>query len=101
MRSPAWRWPPVSTFSSTVISAKGRGIWKVRPTPLAMRASGPAARHVRAVDQDAAGGRLQAAGEQVEQRRLAGAVRADQAEQLAAPKRDRHAVDGAQAAETP
>ena len=25
--------PPVSTFSSTVISAKGCGIWKVRPTP--------------------------------------------------------------------
>ena len=34
---PPGRWPPVSTFSSTVISANGRGIWKVRPTPRAMR----------------------------------------------------------------
>src|SRR6185437_9519689 len=35
------------------------------------------ARDVASVDEDGAGGRLQVAGDQVEQRRLAGAVRAD------------------------
>ena len=54
---------------------------------------------VLAVEDDRALGRRQHAGDQVEQRRLAGAVRADQADDFAAPDRDRDVAVGDQAAE--
>ena len=51
---------------------------------------GRGARHVGAVERDAAGGRQRVAGEAVEEGRLAGAVRADQADDLAlVDRRDR------------
>ena len=57
------------------------------------------ARDVLAVEPDRAFGRRQHARDQVEQRRLAGAVRADQADDLAAADRDRDVAVGDQAAE--
>ncbi|MHC2257644.1 hypothetical protein ACVILK_007336 [Bradyrhizobium embrapense] len=55
--------------------------------------------HVLAVEEDRALGGRQHARDQVEQRRLAGTVRADQADDLAAPDRDRDVAVGDEAAE--
>ncbi|MEY9676231.1 hypothetical protein ABIE93_006165 [Bradyrhizobium elkanii] len=55
--------------------------------------------HVLAVEDDRALGRRQHARDQVEQRRFASAVRADQADNLAAPDRDRDIAVGDEAAE--
>ena len=55
---------------------------------------------ILAADGDGARCRFQAAGQQIEERGLAGAVRADQAEHLAWHQGDRHVVHGAQAPES-
>ena len=54
---------------------------------------------VGGADADIARGRAEGAGEEVEERGLAGAVRADQADHLALGEGDRHAVDRPEAAE--
>ena len=58
-----------------------------------------AARDLVALEADRARGRRQRAGEHVEDRALARAVRADQAEDLALLDLERHVVDGGEAAE--
>ena len=71
------------------------------------RARDPAARHRvragaaigRALEEDAPGGGREVARDQVEQRRLAGAVRPDDGPPLARRDRQGHAVDGRQRAE--
>ena len=98
-RSPACFAGTSITFSSTVICGNGRGTWKVRARPWRKMRSGaqpvmrwpqkkisPAPRHQRA-------------GDQVEQRGLAGAVRADQAGDAAGLHRQVDARHGDQAAE--
>ena len=60
---------------------------------------GRKARDLPVLERDPACGRLEDPGDQVEHRGLAGAVRADQAEDLAAVDRKAHVGDGAQAAE--
>src|SRR5574341_1801335 len=62
-------------------------------------ALGPAARHLAAEDADAAGIGAQLAGDQIEERRLAGAVRPEQQAALTLGHRQRHVVDRRQAAE--
>ncbi len=57
------------------------------------------ARHVLAAELDLPGGRLVDAGEHVEERRLAGAVRADQAGDRAFGDREVDVVDGDEPAE--
>src|SRR5207247_4264364 len=52
-----------------------------------------------AVEVHVAAGRLELSGEQIEQRRFAGAVRADDADNLARRHVERHVVDGRQTAE--
>ena len=98
-RSPLWPEGTSITFSSTVISGNGRGIWKVRATPAVNTSWG-----ARAVD-PAPGepdpslvGDLDA-GHGVEERRLARAVRPDQ--RIERPRLDGepHLVDGPQAPE--
>ena len=74
---------PTMTFSVTVRSGKGFSFWNVRATPQAGDAVGAQAGDVVAVEEDAAGVERLEAGDQVEQRGLAGAVRADDAEDLA------------------
>ena len=56
-------------------------------------------RHIVVEEQDAAGVRLRGPGDQVEQRALAGAIRTDQAEDLAGSDLEAHVVDGGQGAE--
>ena len=74
---------PAVTFSSTVIRGNGCTIWKVRARPRRAASNGrwpvtssPLNRTLPAV-------RREHAGDQVDERRLAGAVRADQADDLA------------------
>ena len=71
------------TFSVTVRSGKGLSFWKVRATPRLAMLVGAQAGDVVAVEEDPAGVERLEAGDQVEQRRLAGAVRTDDAEDLA------------------
>ncbi len=75
---------PASTFSSAVRPAKGSTFWKVRTSPRRLRSCGFQRADVLAVQMHAAAVDLLEAGEHIDQRRLAGAVRPDQAEDLAA-----------------
>ena len=80
--------------------AKGLGIWKVRPSPQRDARMRRRAFDGDIVDQYASGGRLLFAGEEIEKRRLAGAVRADQTNDLVAAHDERNIVDRGDAAET-
>ena len=71
------------TFSVTVRSGKGLSFWKVRATPRPAMLVRAQASDVVSVEDDPAGIERLEAGDQVEQRRLAGAVRPDDAEDLA------------------
>ena len=74
---------PTMTFSVTVRSGNGLSFWNVRATPrLAMR-SGRRPVIVAAVEEHAAGVERLEPGDQVEQRGFAGAVGADDADDLA------------------
>jgi hypothetical protein len=64
-----------------------------------VRASPSRARHVAPEELDPTAGRPELAGDEPEQRRLAGAVRADDGDPLATFEAQRHAVDGDDAAE--
>ena len=82
-----------SRFSNTVSFSKGCGIWNERPMPMRTALPSAAARVTsRPSKSIRAGVGAEVAGDQVEQRRLAGAVRADDAERLAARhgRRSRH-----------
>ena len=89
---------PVSTamrtFSRTVSSGKISVIWKVRPMPIFTRPAAGTRLMFCAVQQDLARGRREEAGDQVEERRLAGAVRADDRAQLAVLDPHRHVGHG-------
>ena len=74
-------------------------IWNVRTTPRRTRAVRRQAGDVVAIEPDRAGARLQRAGEQVDQGRLAGAVRADQRVAGAELDLERDLVGGNDAAE--
>ena len=86
-------------FSSSVISPKGPRDLEGAAEAQRRAGDGPGIRRGSAVEPDLAAVRPEAAGDAVEQRRLAGAVRADQAGDLAAPTDERHLVDGRHAAE--
>ena len=73
--------------------------WNVRPMPRCVNACGGLPGHVLAREDHAARGRLVDAGEHVEERRLAGAVRPDQADDRALRHREVDVVDGDEAAE--
>ena len=89
-RSPPPAAAPTSTFSKTVMPPNGRGTWWARPTPSRQRAGGAGSGDVRAAQAHAALVGPQRAGEHAQQRRLAGAVRPDDADRLAArPRRSR------------
>ena len=69
-------------------------VWNVRPTPRRDSSSGDMPVMSSSQNATLAGRRLDLAEDRVEQRRLAGAVRADDADDLAGLQRERHAVDG-------
>ena len=73
---------PTSTFSNTVKPSNGRGICAVRPMPRWHRTWAGKLGDVLPAEDDAAAVGPQVAGDQVEQRRLARAVRPDDAESL-------------------
>ena len=90
---------PTSTFSKVVMPANGCGIWKERRDAAMAALGAPAARVTsRAVEDDAARIGHHRAGDQVEQRRLAGAVRPDDAERLARVERQADVVGDLQGA---
>ena len=79
------RWRPVITFSSALMLKNTCRFWNVRPMPAAAQRCGGWPVRSRPPSADAAGvGRVDA-GHQVEQRRLAGAVGADDRMHRAAP----------------
>ncbi len=86
-------------FSSTVMLVKGLGIWKLRAMPSRVRWCGGSAVISRPSKRIGAAVDRQHAGDAVDERRLAGAVRADEAEALAGLDRQGHAVQRREAAE--
>ena len=88
-------------FSSTERFWNSCTSWKVRTRPAAAIASGGRAGDVRAGEDDPAGVRRLEAGDQVEQRRLAGAVRADHRGDAAVDDLQIDRIDGDQPAEPP
>ena len=70
------------TFSKVVMPLNGFGTWCVRTRPSRQRSCCRQRRHVVALEADRAGAWRKGAGEHAEQRRLAGAVRADNADRL-------------------
>ena len=83
--------PPSMALSSTGSVGSRRGFWKVRAMPRRERCWHRGGRQVFAVEADPAAVRLVVAGEEVEQRRLAAAVRADQAVHFAGAQLQRDA----------
>ena len=87
------------SVSSGVRSANSWLIWNVRVMPSRTRSMRLEPGDVLAVEQDLAGGRAQHAGEQVDERGLAGAVRADQRMARALLDAERYVVRRDDAAE--
>ena len=73
--------------------------WKVRPMPMSQMRCGGRVQDARALDQDIALARLIEAAQAIEQGRLAGAVRADQSENLPLALVERDVVQRDNAAE--
>ena len=90
---------PTSTFSKTVRPSNGRGICDVRPMPMWQRTWAGRPRHVDAVERHRAGVGPQVAGDQVEQRRLAGTVGPDDPDRVTLGDLERQTVDDREAAE--
>ena len=84
-------------FSSTLSSRSLVRAWGM--TPIARRTSSASRDHVEAVDEGGARGRGQEGGEHADQGRLAGAVRSQEAEDLALLHGEAHAVHGGEVAE--
>ena len=91
---------PTSTFSSAVMFWNSRMFWNVRPMPrCVILCGGLPGRCRRPSKNDEPRRRLVDAGEHVEERRLAGAVRADQADDRALGNGEVDVVDRDEAAE--
>ena len=90
---------PTSTFSSTLILPKMRRFWKVRAIPSARARAGDRLVIVSPPKPDAPGGDALQPADDVEQRRLAGAVRADERGDLALADLHGDVVHGLEAAE--
>ncbi len=105
-RRPRPRTPPrcddshdATRLSCTVIRVNNARRWNVRAIPARPRRCGRPARDVLALEEHPPVGGLLQAGEDVEHRRLARAVRPDQADDLARGHVERHLVERAQASE--
>ena len=89
---------PTSTFSSTVMLGNSRMFWNVRATPAMVTSRRVAGRRLAPAAAPARRRGVQP-GEAVEERGLAGAVRADQADDLAFFKLQRHVLQRREATE--
>ena len=99
-RALGWRSSaPIMALSSTDIDSKVSGTWKVRASPSRARSSGGWRVTSCAGEGDGARGHRQIAGQAVEEGRLARAVGADQAEDVALLDRHRGVVDRLEGAE--
>ena len=90
---------PTRTFSNTVMPPNGRGTWCVRADAEPAARAAPTGRDVGAPEADAAAVGALRAGEDVQQRRLARAVGADDADRLAGPHGEVDAVEHDERAE--
>ena len=89
-----------ATFSATVSCGKSELIWKVRARPSATRRSGASVGDVGAVEPDRSAARgCSRPGHEIDERRLAGAVRADERVPRAGTQRQRHLARDAERAE--
>ena len=86
----AW---PMNTFSATVRSGKRRGSWWTTAIPSARAWAGPWIVGLLAVEPDRPAVGLMDAGEDLDQRALAGAVLADECVDLAGQEIERHVVE--------
>jgi hypothetical protein len=77
----------------------GRGIWKLRPIPAAIRASAGARLRSLAPSRIVPASARSVPARKVEKGGLSGAVRPDDPEHFASGERQRHAVDDAQTSE--
>ena len=97
MRFSSSAWPSLSSmpsamFSSTVSASKSEKCWKTMPMPIARAAFGFGDVHRHAVEDDLAGVGVEHAVDHLDQRRLAGAVLAEQRVDLAGPHPEAHVV---------
>ena len=90
---------PTIAFSSTVSVVSVCDIWKVRPKPDYRALLRRKSADVSPLKKHAPRRRSELPGEEIEQRRLAGAVRADDADELALRDVEGHVVDREQPAE--
>ena len=88
-------------FSSTVIASNSEKCWNTMPMPIARAARGFGMLHRRAVEADLALVGVQDAVDHLDQRRLAGAVLAEQRVDLAGRHPEADVVVGEHARETP
>ena len=86
------RAPHTSTFSRTESDRNGWLCWNVRASPCLPAPARAPARDVPTLELDRAGGRQVEPREQVDERRLAGPVRADQPHDLVPVQGERHAL---------
>ena len=89
----------ICTFSATVMDTNVCAIWKVRPTPRRQMRRGARPVMVWPRQENATAVGLQLAAQHVEDRGLAGAVRADDGQQPAGLDGERHVARGHHAAE--
>ncbi len=95
------RCAPSATFSSTLMLGSTLTCWNVRPMPRRATAWAERPEIALALEGDLARGRPQHTGHQVEDGALAGAVGADQADDLARAHVEADIVDGNEPAERP
>ena len=92
---------PAATFSRTVIRGNGCTIWNVRARPRRAASNGRCAVTSSPWNRMRPDEGLMHAGQKIDQRGLAGAVRTDQRDDLALVEREAQIVDGLDAAEVP
>src|ERR1700730_1079986 len=92
-------WVPTRTLSSTDKLANSATFWKVRPMPISAIRCGGAPQNALAFHQDIAGAWLVEPRETIEEGGLAGAIRPDQAENLALMHVEGDAIERDDAAE--
>ena len=98
LRHDTWRSSATATVSATVSDGKRRASWNERPRPRWARAGGCSVGDVDAAEPMRPPSSVGEAGEAVEQRGLAGAVVADEADDLAAAHGQVDVVDRGDAA---
>ena len=93
-------WRPTSRFWSTVERSKSSVFWKVRAMPRPAMPEAESLQETLPVEADPAGHRIVEARDEIEQRRLSGAVGPDDGEDLALLHVERHLLQRGHASES-